>query len=194
MKNNITLHRLIDNSKETGTDKNRYHSYLNFYETIFSPIKEKVNNILEIGVLRGGSLKLWNDYFINASIYGVDNAAAVRYKPMGLDKRPRVHLIESDAYSEKFIKKEFIRNNLKFDIIIDDGPHTLESQEFVIKNYLKILSNNGILIIEDVRSIDNALRLKQQIPPNLQPHSYIKDLRKRKGVWDDILLVIHKNG
>ncbi len=34
--------------------------------------KETAQNILEIGILYGGSIKLWSDYFVNANKYELD--------------------------------------------------------------------------------------------------------------------------
>ena len=51
----------------------------------------------------------------------------------------------SDAYDMNFISKNL--SNIKFDFLLDDGPHTIESQEKFIELYSQLLSENGILII-----------------------------------------------
>ena len=52
-----------------GTDKNTGHSYISgFYEEAFFPYKTKHISILEIGIARGDSLLLWNEYFKNSII------------------------------------------------------------------------------------------------------------------------------
>jgi len=59
---------------EYPSDKNSYHSYIeDVYEEYFSQYKNKKINLLEIGVAFSGSIRLWNDYFKNAKIYGIDN-------------------------------------------------------------------------------------------------------------------------
>lgn len=70
------MHTLIDNSK---TDKNTTHSYLPTYQKIFANKKETAKHILEIGIGdnfcssgNGGSIKLWHDYFQNATIHALD--------------------------------------------------------------------------------------------------------------------------
>jgi hypothetical protein len=60
---------IIDN---TRTDKNTSHSYLSTYEQLLLKKKNTAKNILEIGIQNGGSIKLWHDYFLNASIFGLD--------------------------------------------------------------------------------------------------------------------------
>ena len=55
--------------------------------------------------------------------------------------------LKSNAYSDFFVKK-FIDRNIKFDFLLDDGPHTLESQILFIQLYSQLLSDKGILIID----------------------------------------------
>jgi hypothetical protein len=55
------------------------------------------------------------------------------------------------------------------------------------------MTDDGILIVEDVQSIDWIDELKNAVPENLQ--SYIKwyDLRKNKNKSDDIVFTIDKS-
>ena len=54
------------------TDKNVAHSYLPLYDTLLEPIKNTATNIFELGVNRGGSIRLWHEYFTKATIYACD--------------------------------------------------------------------------------------------------------------------------
>jgi hypothetical protein len=70
----MSLIQLVDDTK---TDKNTLHSYLELYEKLLSPKKDTAKNVLEIGIgpvklQNGGSIKLWKDYFTNATVYGLD--------------------------------------------------------------------------------------------------------------------------
>ena len=131
-----------------GTDKEAKHKYCSaFYDNAFFDLKDKKLNILEIGIQNGSSLVLWNEYFKNSIIYGIDNTNFIKDR---LDTYPRIKTIIQDAY-----KKELTSNLPLFDIIIDDGPHTLESQIKFINNYFKKLNKNGKLFIEDVEGKHN---------------------------------------
>ena len=46
--------------------------YLEQYDPIFEPFVQKKIALLELGVLKGGSLSLWRDYFPSGTIAGVD--------------------------------------------------------------------------------------------------------------------------
>ena len=187
------MHNLIDNSK---TDKNTTHSYLPTYQKIFANKKETAKHILEIGIgcggnCGGGSIKLWHDYFQNATIYALDIIPfdLVWDQIKNNDRISIYH--SSDAYEEKFFNNNFLNKGIKFDIMIDDGPHSLESMLIFIKLYSKLLANNGILVIEDIQSIDWIPILTNQVPDNLKKFIEIYDLRNVKNRYDDLLFVIN---
>jgi hypothetical protein len=131
-------HPCLD-SQETGTDKNTNHSYIqNFYEQEFSTFQNKNINLLEIGINKGGSLFLWSEFFKNANIYGLDitdKFLLEKYKNIN-----RVNYIFKNAYSKQ------VSDELPdFDIIIDDGPHTVETQIDCINLYLPKLKKKRSL-------------------------------------------------
>ena len=185
----MSLIKLIDNSR---TDKNTWHYYLETYESLFLNKKNSALNILEIGVSEGGSIKLWYDYFLNANIYGLDIR---KIKDMWdeLKNKPRIKLGCFDSYTETFFENQMKPLNVKFDIVIDDGPHTLESMIFFIKNYSTLLTTDGILVVEDVQSIDWIKDLEYIVPDELKQFIEVYDLRENKNRYDDILFVINKN-
>lgn len=186
----MNLDNIINNDK---TDKNTIHSYLELYQHLFNNKQLTAKNILEIGIDRGGSIKLWSDFFINATIYGLDimNIDDI------CDDIKNIHNIKLyssyDAYDPIIFNDVFLKSNIKFDVLIDDGPHTLESMILFIQLYSQIMTDDGILIIEDVQSIDWINDLINAVPENLK--SYIKyyDLRKNKNRYDDIIFTIDKS-
>ena len=166
------MKHLIDNTK---TDKNTTHSYLPVYESLFSKKRITATDVMEIGIQRGGSIQLWNDYFVYATIYGVD----IDDSPV---KGKRIKTFKENAYT-----KEFIKTLPQMDIIIDDGPHSIETQQFVAQYYTKLLKKNGILVIEDIASIEYVDSIIDKFP-NREKARYV-DLREKKGRYDDILII-----
>lgn len=188
----MSLEELVDNDR---THKNTIHSYLPIYQDLFINKKETANKILEIGVDNGGSIKLWYDFFINADIYGLDimNIENVWDE---IKNKERIKLYTSiDAYDNNFVFNNFINNNnnIKFDIIIEDGAQNIESSKTFIRLYSKLLSNDGILIIENIQDINLIPLLKDEVPENLQQFIKIYDLRHIKNTYNDILLIIDKS-
>ena len=140
------MDKLINNKL---TDKNTVHSYLPVYEILFKDRKDTAENILEIGVFSGGSIDLWYKYFTKAKIYGYD----IYLERNMVKENERIKFYQCDAYDTYFAKN----HTEKFDIIIDDGPHTLLSMIRFLLYYIPLLTEKGIAIIEDVQSLEWVL-------------------------------------
>lgn len=169
---------LIDNA---NTDKNTSHSYVEVYERLFSPIRESCTKVLEIGVQEGGSIKLWNDYFPNAHIYGLD----IDFSKLRVDlSSPRIHTSQCNAYSNDTIAT---LEDGSFDIIIDDGPHTKESMIIFASKYSQLLKEGGISVIEDVQTMEWVSDIVKSFPKYMKVD--VIDRRHVKGRWDDILII-----
>lgn len=189
---NLDVDFLNDGYGVGGTDKNTCHSYIeHFYEIEFEKYKNKKVSILEIGIETGGSLKLWKEYFINSkSIVGVDisdDKVDSNYKNI-----PGVDFYFFDAYDQKNADSFG-----EFDIIIDDGPHTLESQLNCIELYLSKLKKDGLFIIEDIQHItdfdiliEKAKTVSENIDNDFEYVVECIDLRDKKGRWDDLIFLI----
>lgn len=169
-------------SKEYNTDKENLHCYISeYYNHTLTPYKESSIKILEIGIRHGGSVQLWRDFFTYAIIYGIDS---------GEEATAHVDdcvIIDADAYNINTINS--LPND--FDFIIDDGPHTLNSQINFILLYRDKIKSGGRLIIEDIQSYENLTELIKYI--NTSMFSYrVLDLRGVKGRYDDIVLDIQR--
>jgi len=182
----MSLAELVDNSR---SDKNTVHSYLDLYQQLLINKKETAKNVLEVGILQGGSIKLWNDFFTNATVYGLDIIHDVWN---GIKNKEKIILYTStDAYNDGFFNNTFL-NKIKFDFILDDGPHTLESMIQFIRLYSQVMTDDGILIIEDVQSWDWIELLKNEVPEHLKQYIKVYDLRPNKNRYDDIVFTIDK--
>lgn len=185
-------------SQKLSTDKGTTHSYLDLYEKLLMNKRETAKNVLEIGIgdfsiVNGGSIKMWRDYFTNATIFALDILPINRVMNELLNDNRVVLYVETDAYDEDVFKAHFLDKNIKFDFMLDDGPHTLESMKKFIKLYSQIMTDDGILIIEDVQSWDWIEILKNEVPYNLRPFVKAYDLTSIKNRYDDIVFTIDKS-
>lgn len=185
----MSLVDLVDNSK---TDKNTLHSYLPLYQQIFGGKKESAKNVLEIGIDRGGSIKLWRDYFPNAIIYGLDIMELENVWDEIKNNDKIVLYTSVNAYDDHFFKSHILEKNIKFDILLDDGPHSLESMVFFIETYSQVMADDGILIVEDVQNWEWIEDLKAAVPPPLKEYIKVYDLRSNNDRYDDIVFTIDK--
>ena len=189
------LFQLADSSL---TDKGTQHTYLGVYEYLFYKKKQTASAVIEVGIgcffeKNGGSIKLWHDFFDNATIYGIDILPVERVIESLLNN-PRVVLqCESNAYDPNFVLENYTNKNIKADIIIDDGAHTFDSMITFLNLYLPILKDDGILIIEDVQDIRWVEELKNAVPDNLKKHIEVIDLRHIKNRYDDLMFVVNKS-
>jgi hypothetical protein len=55
------------------------------------------------------------------------------------------------------------------------------------------MTDDGILIIEDVQSLDWIYTLKNEVPENLKKFIKVYDLRRNKNRYDDIVFTIDKS-
>jgi hypothetical protein len=189
----MSLLNLVD---DRYTDKNTTHSYLELYDTLLTRMRTTATNVLEIGIgdfgpKNGGSLKLWRDYFTNAKIYGLDIIGRERVLDELLNDPRIVLYTNTNAYDAGFVDRTFKEH--RFDFMLDDGPHTLESMLKFIELYSGLLTDDGILIIEDVQSMDWVSFFEIQTPDHLKKYIKVYDLREIKGRYDDIVFTIDKS-
>jgi len=185
----MSLEELVDNSL---TDKNTTHSYLPLYNKLLIGKKETAKNVLEIGIAYGGSMKLWNDYFTNANIYGLEYNDIDKIWD-GIKNNDKIILYtQVNAYNSDFFYTNLLNKNIKFDFIIDDGSHSLEDMKKFINLYSQIITDDGILLIEDIQSFDWIDILKNEVPEHLKQFIKIYDLRENKNRFDDIVFTIDK--
>jgi hypothetical protein len=165
-------------SPEGHGDKGTAHTYINEYEKLLDGYREN-STVLEIGICQGESLKMWDEYFINSEVYGID---ITDQYIKGLIKENKYNIIIGNACSEEIIKQ---LNHLTFDIIIDDGSHLIDDQINSFNILKHKMKPNGIYIIEDVNNIDITKDRLSELHDNIK----IIDNRHIKNRVDDVLVV-----
>lgn len=100
-----------------GRRSTKWSGYFEVYERYLAPYRDRPITFLEIGVLKGGSLEFWRDYFPLGRIVGIDRDPKYKFS----DTRIEVHIgDQSDA--------EFLKSVPEPDIVLDDGGHVLWKQ------------------------------------------------------------------
>lgn len=169
----------------TPTDHFGWHAaYLEVYEKLFVPFKNRPINLLEVGTDGGGGLRMYQDYFQQGHIYGAD----ISPTPDAAKDQPGITHCQIDAYTQEFING--MGQWCPWHIIIDDGPHTIGSQEFFVQNYPQLLTADGIAIVEDIQEVGHVQHLARLVPEGF--FSMGIDLRHVNGRYDDLLLVIFR--
>ena len=169
-------------------DKDTQHTYIEVYEEILRPYRGLVS-VLEIGLFSGQSLRMWEQYFDQGSVYGIDCSD----QPVGgmQDLRPMIaegthNIIIMDGTSKEDIEKNF--KGIMFDVIIDDGSHNLEHQLESYKHFKSHIAKGGIYIIEDIQDIDSSRPEFENI--DSEKNVTILDRRHLKNRYDDVMVII----
>lgn len=140
-----------------GSDKSIFHDYDLVYENILNQIE--CNHLLEFGIgsqdlsipnhmqkefLPGGSLNSWAERLPHAQIVGAD------IDPKILCRTNQIGTILLDQRSTTSIKTALDPLNHCFDLIVVDGLHTVQANFNSFCVAIHKLSENGILVVEDV--------------------------------------------
>ena len=113
-----------------GTDKSSVaHDYLRHYDRIFAQYRDEPINLIEIGVSRGASLHLWQEYFRAATVIGIDIRPQNKLYEQG---RMIVEIGSQD--DPEFLAH--VCTKYPPTIIIDDGSHRADHVLFTLERYV----------------------------------------------------------
>lgn len=136
------------------------HTYGDIYSLLFDHCRERVEDVFECGIGStndvfaanmseagnpGASLRAWRDYFPNARIVGADIDEEVLFS------EERIETFFVDQLDEASILDMWEKAGpRKFDLIVDDGLHTVRAGLTFFEHSFARLKDDGIYVIEDV--------------------------------------------
>lgn len=131
-----------------GKTTDKWERYLDAYDLVLAPYREREITLLEIGIQNGGSLEIWSQFFPRSrKIVGCDINPDCRTL---IYSDQKIKVIVGDANDPHVIDEIRSETVVNIDIIIDDGSHTSSD---IIKTFIKyfpILADEGVFIIEDL--------------------------------------------
>ena len=137
-----TFQQLFDEHNGNGILK--WSHYPEIYDKHFTKYRELPINILEIGILNGGSLQIWEKYFPRAKIFAIDiDEKCKQYES------DRTKIFIGDQ-ADKFFLRNVKAQVPQIDIIIDDGGHKAEQQINTFEEMYYHLKATGVYLIEDI--------------------------------------------
>mgnify|MGYP001093028390 CR=1 FL=1 len=125
----------------------KHSTYFDTYDALFERYRGKDITFVEIGILGGGSLFMWRDYFgPQARIIGVDlNPAAKKWEADGFE-------ILIGSQSDVSFWEDFSKKVGPIDILLDDGGHTYVQQIITTECMLDNIKDGGMLVVEDTHT------------------------------------------
>jgi hypothetical protein len=126
-----------------GSPLDKWVHYFPIYERHLAVYRGRPIRVLEIGVYRGGGLKLLSHYLgPQARLVGIDIDRAAR-----LAARP-MHVEIGDQADADFLKAVSDKHG-PFDVIVDDGGHTMRQQVVSVETLFPLMADGGTYIVED---------------------------------------------
>jgi hypothetical protein len=148
-----------------NTDKADTHQFTEIYEHLFGHLRSSPVRIVEIGIAGGGSLKLWTEYFTKSEVFGLDiytieelhevlkpYASLVKDQLDSIKDNPRIKTFVADQANRTHLQSFIDKHGADFDIVMDDGGHTMEMQQTSFGFFFKHLKPGGYYVIEDVHT------------------------------------------
>ena len=122
-------------------------TYFQVYEEIFSKYVDKEIIFVEVGVLGGGSLQMWKEYF------------GEKARIIGIDMNPDAKKLEKEGYeifigsqSDEKFWDNFFNKVGKIDILLDDGGHQNKQQILTLSKSIENIKDGGVIVVEDTHA------------------------------------------
>jgi hypothetical protein len=187
------MESLLDQlARRHGSDKGsepvaglRGKGYTSIYSRFFEPVRRRELVLLEIGVYRGASLRMWEEFFPNARIFGVDvDPACTRYQS------DRTSVLIGDQADTDFLERLVDAVAAPLDVVIDDGGHHMHQQQTSLEYLYPHVARGGLYCIEDLhtsyrRSYGGGFRRGGATVEYLKSLAdYLNRGSIRSGIWD----------
>ncbi|MEV7967881.1 class I SAM-dependent methyltransferase [Sphaerisporangium sp. NPDC088356] len=136
-----------------GSDKyGTMHWYTPHYARYFSPLRDELVRVLEIGVggyhdpaSGGASLRMWQRYFRRGLVFGLD-----LFPKTGV-QGPRIRTLAGDQ-GDPAALRALAEEHGPFDIVIDDGSHMNAHVLVALRELFPHVRPGGLYVVEDVQT------------------------------------------
>lgn len=120
------------------------HNYTRFYHVLFSPMRNRVTRVFELGIFQGASLRAWRDYFPRACVFGAD------INPQCKIQEDRIFTATCDETDAVQVRTMWATWCETFDVMIDDGLHTFADNLAFFEKSNRELCSGGVYVVEDL--------------------------------------------
>jgi cephalosporin hydroxylase len=161
------------------------HEYTPIYHDLLSTQRDAVHSVLEIGVNRGCSLRMWEEFFPNAKIIGLDINSECLFNT------GRIRTFKADQSDPASLTHALAMAGAgPYDLIVDDGSHLMTHQALSLMTLLPHLSDIGVYVIEDIPKDQNwADYLAKHVPDGYHYGVVYPALAHGEG-WPEQLFIV----
>ena len=139
------LHRYFLNNSHKRLHK--WIHYFDIYETHFARFRGKAPVMVEIGVMGGGSLKMWKEYFGEGSrIVGVDiNPDCKAHEGEGIE-------VFIGSQDDPALIDTIFAKYPHVDLVLDDGSHMMRHMIATFELMYDRVQPKGVYMVEDTHT------------------------------------------
>jgi hypothetical protein len=131
-------------ANRAGRPLDKWIHYFPIYERHLESYRGRPVRLLEIGVYRGGGLDLFQAYLgPAATLVGIDVDEAAVNATAGS------HLVELGDQADPAFLRRIAEEHGPFDIVIDDGGHTMRQQIVAVETLFPLLAEGATYLVED---------------------------------------------
>jgi hypothetical protein len=177
------------------------HTYADYYARLFLFSRHNIRKVFECGLgtndtsvpsnmgsngRPGASLRVWRDFFPNAIVYGADIDKQILFQ------EERIKTFYVDQTNPASVEAMWNHvDEADFDLIVDDGLHTLEAGICFFENSISKLSSSGIYVIEDVH-LKNLSQFQSFFSRTSYFVDYVVMFRENVRIGDNNLIIVRK--
>jgi hypothetical protein len=123
------------------------HNFVEIYDQIFAPMRDSSMRFFEIGILNGVSHLMWDEYFNDAKIFGIDiRDYAEKSKGSG------IMTFVADQSNREDLSRFIDTSGGHFNVVLDDGGHAMDHQQVSLGYLFPQVEPGGMFIIEDIHT------------------------------------------
>ena len=140
-----SLHEIADRVYPDGQHTRKPPTYLDIYQSLLAPFRDRPISLLELGVHSGHSLLLWREYLPKAHIAGLD----LRAPPENVTGLDNVTYI-CGRQEDRAVLDRTVAAHGPFALIVDDASHVGRLTKASYLHLIDHLKPGGLYIFEDI--------------------------------------------
>lgn len=134
-------------ANRAGAPLDKWVHYFPIYDRYLMAFRRRPVRVLEIGVYRGGGLDMLERYLgPEAHIVGIDT------DPVARDAAGDQHIVELGDQADSEFLQAVVDRHGPFDVVIDDGGHSMRQQTASIAALFPRLNDGGVYLVEDTHT------------------------------------------
>lgn len=153
------------------TDKSPYnimthrHPYTMIYDMFLRPYQMMGSGLRlgEVGILNGASVRMWREYFPDASLSAFDIDKGALEKVSTIHGVSAYHVDAGESGGLRQALGEATEGGKKFTVLLEDASHCLDHQLIFLRDAIDYVAPGGLLIIEDIFREIPAARFQEAL-------------------------------